>query len=414
MYLDRQGSLCRASSPAEEAFVTMNGRGQVVPLFAFLALALLGVSALAVDMGYYRYQQRLQQSATDAAAMAGANELVFSQSNASAAAYQAANTNGFATPAASVAINTNYADAFTTGSTGAVQVTITQNYPRFFGAIFESGSQAITTSAVASLSLNGSGCMYLLDSSPTYSFAGVTVSAPSCGLDVNCIGSSSGGSFNVGSFTYSSCTPSSAGTTYTIGGVSGASPTLSAPPVDPCPYIAGCNYLTNNPPSTTGCTSKSQAGGTLTLTPGCYSSISCAGCTTITLTPSTTTPYVITGPVSCAGCTIVGDGVTIYVTGSGEFSSAGTVYNLSPPTSGNYEGVTYYQAASDTNSSSFAGSGSTISGLFYAPSASLSVAGGGSGYAVFVADSLSVAGSTFTLTGPPAGQSLISVPSLVE
>jgi hypothetical protein len=405
----------------------MNARGQIVPLIAFLLVALMGMSALAIDMGYYRYQQRLQQSATDAAAIAGADELPYASGNVSAAAYDAANTNGFATPAATVSVNPNYSDAFTTGSTGAVQVTITQTYPRFFGAFFSGGTQAIRTTAVASLS-NTAGasddCMFLLSqSTPGWSFAGVNISAGNCGIAMNCGPSTAGGTITAESLTYytanpPNCDPSSAGASFDINGNSNGSPALAGSAVtNPCPYIAGCNYLTNNPPSTSGCNAEvTGAGSNITLEPGCYDGISCASCN-ITLTPSTTGLYVFNGSVSCSGCTITGDGVTIYAA-SGSFSLAGVTYNLSAPTSGNYSGVTYYQPTSNTSSPSFAGGGgTTLSGLIYAPSATMSLAGTFDSYAQFVADNLSVAGSTLSLTGPPTGQSnpsSITVSSLVE
>ncbi|MBV8147469.1 MAG: hypothetical protein JO092_00090 [Candidatus Eremiobacteraeota bacterium] len=394
----------------------MTQRGQIVPLVAFLLVGLLGMSALAIDMGFYRYQQRLQQSATDAAAIAAASELAYSQSNANAAAYDAASTNGFPTPAATVSVDPNYSDAFTSGSSGAVQVRITRSYPRFFGAIYSSGTQAITTTAVASLSNNATAdCMYLLNqSSPDWSFAGVTVNAANCGIAMNCAPSTAGGSITVQSLTYSTCTPSTAGNPFTINGVSGASPSLGAAVTDPCPYISGCNYYRNNPPSTASCPNTvNQAGGSLTLMPGCYSSFSCAGCN-ITLTPSSTTPYVFNTPVSCAGCTITGNGVTIYAA-SGSFSMAGVNYSLAPPSSGNYAGVTFYQPASNTSDPSFAGgSGSTLSGLFYAPGATISVAGSFDTYAQFVADNVSTAGGSLSLTGPPTGSNSIATSSLVE
>jgi Putative Flp pilus-assembly TadE/G-like len=394
----------------------MKDRGQIVPLVAFLLVGLLGMSALAIDMGFYRYQQRLQQSATDAAAIAAASELAYSQSNASAAAYDAANTNGFATPAATVSVNTNYSDSFTTGASGAVQVSITKSYPRFFGAIYSSGTQGITTTAVASLSNNATAdCMYLLSkTSPGWSFAGVTVNAASCGLAMNCAPSTAGGDITALSVTYSTCTPSTSGNPFTINGVADASPTLSGTLQDPCPYITACNYITNNPPSTSSCPNTvNQAGGSLTLMPGCYSSFSCAGCN-ITLTPSSTQLYIFNTSVSCAGCTITGDGVTIYAA-SGSFSLAGVNYNLSPPTSGNYEGVTFYQPSSNSSSPSFAGgSGSNLSGLFYAPAATLSVAGSFDQYAQFVANTISTAGGSLSLTGPPTGANSVATPSLVE
>jgi hypothetical protein len=389
----------------------MNERGQIVPLVALFLVALLGMSALAIDMGYYRYQQRLQQSATDAAAVAAASELAYSTSNADAAGYDAANTNGFATPAATVSIDPNYSDAFTSGSSGAVQVTITRSYPRFFGAFYSTDQQSITTTAVASLSTTGApaDCMFLLsDSSPGWSFAGVDISAPTCSLAMNCAPSSAGGTIAAEAITYSTCSPSDAGTSFPD-----ASPTLGGAVSDPCPYITACAYLTNNPPSTSSCPNTvNSAGGTLTLYPGCYSSWSCAGCT-ITLEPGL---YVFNTSVSCAGCTITGSGVTLYAA-SGSFSFAGVNYTLTPPTSGDYDGITYYQPSSNTSNPSFAGgSGSQLSGLFYAPSATISVAGSFDTYAQFVADNISTAGGNLTLTGPPEGDtgSQVSIPSLVE
>jgi hypothetical protein len=248
-------------------------------------------------------------------------------------------------------------------------------------------------------------------SSPDWSFAGVTIDSPNCGLQLYCAPSSAGGAITVASLTYAACTPSSAGTTFTIGGVSGASPTLSTPPQDPCPYIAGCEYLTDNTPSTSPCTdSVNFAGGSHTIDPGCYSTFSCAGCT-LTLDPGL---YVMNTSVSCAGCTITGSGVTIYAA-SGSFSLAGVTYTLSPPTTGNYANVLYYQPSSNTSDPSFAGgSGSTLSGLVYAPSATLSIAGSLDQYALLVASSLSVAGGSLSLTGPPVGGSLLPIAQLAE
>ena len=51
--------------------------GQTLPLVALWLMVLMGFGGLAVDVGYWEYQQREQQSATDAAAIGGAQQLVY-------------------------------------------------------------------------------------------------------------------------------------------------------------------------------------------------------------------------------------------------------------------------------------------------------------------------------------------------
>jgi len=65
---------------------------------------------------------------------------------------------------------------------------------------------------------------------------------------------------------------------------------------------------------------------------------------------------------------------TITITGSG---TGGTI-NLSPPTSGLYQGIALFQERTSTNTISVSGNGSTsISGTFYTASGTLNVTGNG-------------------------------------
>ena len=48
--------------------------GQALVAAVFGLVVLLGAAGLAIDVGYLRYQRRLQQSAADSAALAGAAE----------------------------------------------------------------------------------------------------------------------------------------------------------------------------------------------------------------------------------------------------------------------------------------------------------------------------------------------------
>ena len=68
-------------------------RGQILPLIVVMLVALLGIGAFAIDVGYAYYAKRQLQSATDAAALAGAQDLPNGTvAIATATSYAAANT----------------------------------------------------------------------------------------------------------------------------------------------------------------------------------------------------------------------------------------------------------------------------------------------------------------------------------
>ena len=67
-------------------------RGQILPIVALALVVMLGISAFAIDVGYAYYAKRQLQSATDAAALAGAQDLPsISTAKATAATYASAN-----------------------------------------------------------------------------------------------------------------------------------------------------------------------------------------------------------------------------------------------------------------------------------------------------------------------------------
>ena len=67
-------------------------RGQILPIVALALVVMLGISAFAIDVGYAYYAKRQLQSATDAAALAGAQDLPsIATAKATAATYAAAN-----------------------------------------------------------------------------------------------------------------------------------------------------------------------------------------------------------------------------------------------------------------------------------------------------------------------------------
>src|SRR5579884_370800 len=68
-------------------------RGQTLPLIAISIILLAGMAGFAADVGYHQYQQRMQQTAADSAAIAGAKEKPLG--DFTAAAKQDATNNGY-------------------------------------------------------------------------------------------------------------------------------------------------------------------------------------------------------------------------------------------------------------------------------------------------------------------------------
>src|SRR5215467_11044838 len=89
--------------------------GQILVGMAVAFVVLAGFAGLAMDMGVLRYERRLQQTAADGAAVAGASNLPFS--GIDTAAQNAATSDGFAN---------NNSDC-TNGAVGCVNVKI--NHP---------------------------------------------------------------------------------------------------------------------------------------------------------------------------------------------------------------------------------------------------------------------------------------------
>jgi len=192
--------------------------GQALIGTAIAMVVLAGFAGLAIDMGTLRYQKRLQQSAADSAAIAGASNLTYTgwQTGAQNAAAQngftdvsSNNLSSCATGAAvgtvCVQINNGPQDVTLNGVTipGGphkndplyVEALVTVVQPTYFMQIFGVGSETITARAVATNTgggaAGGSGCIYTLGT-PTKkiqaSTAGISSSgsvilnAPTCGI----------------------------------------------------------------------------------------------------------------------------------------------------------------------------------------------------------------------------------------
>lgn len=389
-------------------------RGQVLPLVAVMVGLLLAVAGLAVDVGFHQYQQRLEQTAADSAALAGAAEYLASNSNATDATDAAladAASNGF-TNGGKVTVTVNIPpaspDPYST-DTGAVQVILKVSQPTFFEPIIGTNSVDVSTSAVAtSNSGTDNGCLYSLGPGNS-NFNKDAVTAAGCSIFIN-----GTANFNNASITAAAvnCVTSTA-----CSGLSSPTPTVSLPVSDPCPQIASCAQLTANPPTVSGCSSVTVADGG-SANPGCYNSLTFSG-STATLNPGL---YIINGANLNGpnGVTVTGSGVTIYVTNSGSMDFNKMTLNLSSCTTtcvnGAVSNVLFYQVKGNSSNPNFNKvTGTNFTGLIYFPSVDANLNKDfGSGYTVMVFDTANFNQGTYDFPGPANGTPFIKRTAIVE
>lgn len=392
-------------------------RGQVLPLVALLLLVLLAFTGMAVDIGYLRYQQRIQQSAADSAAIAGAAELGYG-TDFQAAARAGAAVNGFTDGVNNVTVSAtsppssgNY-----TNDSSAVEVSVVAHYNTFFMRLFRGlATSSIKTRAVA-LRSDSNLCLYLLSPSGDSNLNSANIQAPNCGVAINQTKSIDlhNATIDAKSILYAGAAPNEDGATF-----ASATPQPSLPISDPCMQIAGCRYLTNNPPPTNPCTSKYDGSGYVTA--GCYNGDdwkpkSKNKSSTVVMNAGL---YVITGNLDAGGVTLQGSDVTFYITGNGKLTLNGATLNLSAPATGPYAGVLMYQAASDTHladltGASCGGCSSTINGLLYFPTARVNYNHHGGGYTVSVFGDGNFNKSDGDYSAPSAGAALVKKAVLAE
>jgi hypothetical protein len=349
----------------------MGQRGQVLPFIGICLMVLMGVGAIAIDITNIDYQQMRMQSAVDAAAVAGAQQLVThgcpDQADAKTAAQNDSVVDNFV-PSASVLVQVDNPPTITDGPYQGdncavyVSIKVPQTTTWFLRLFNAPSGMAVATTAVAEMQTTNPGCIYLLNPGVVSSFSGASVNATSCGILVNDTASFSSATIKAQSIGIAGAVPASIGSTFPD-----AAPTPMIQTQDPCPEIAGCAAVVANPPAVSGCTTlPPQTGGS--ISPGCYNGLTLSG--SVTLNPGT---YVLNGSSSFSGATLTGTGVTFYVTASGtaaDFSGVAAGSSLSPQSSsGTYPNVLYYQVPSNTTAPKFTGGLTNISGLIYAPGA---------------------------------------------
>lgn len=412
-------------------------RGQAFVLVAIALVAILGMAALAVDVGNLWTTRRQMQSAADAAAMAAVDsiEMTGGTTNITSWAQAAAAQNGFtdgstttaSTHTVNVAVYNPPQSGVDVGASNAVQVVISQKQPTYFMRVLGSSAVDVSTEATGVAMSSGS-CIFALD--PTNSGAvtvgGGGILTSQCGLYDNSNSSSaltvSGGGSIV------SPVVGVVGGTNLNGGGSTSPVTGIAAFGDPMSWVAE--------PTPASCTSYNTliVNASTTLSPGTY----CGGIkinstgVTVNFNPGT---YITDGGglTVVSGATVNGSGVTFYLTGANKANSnpssyggvniaGNTTVNLSAPcdsSGGGIPNMLFFQDRSETNgvaSTINGGSGSTFSGIMYFPTTTLNYAGNSAqdGYTVIIAYDLSILGTTNVGDSYCSGGNPVQHAALVE
>jgi len=413
--------------------------GQVFVLVSIALVALLGMAALAVDVGDLWTTRRLMQSAADAGAVAGADEIAIGGSSTAitAAAQDASSHNGFANggtrPGASATItvavhNPPISGPFATNS-NAVEVDVSQIQPTYFMKVLGWSAVPVSTTAVA-VTLGSGSCVYSLNPSASgaTTVSGTASVSSACGLYDN---SNSSSALTVsGGGTITAPLVGVVGGTNINGGGSTPPSTGIAQFGDPLAYIPEPAF---DPSSCTNFKAKNLSGPISAQT-------FCGGITvnagnTVNFSPGL---YIIDGGgiTINGGATVSGSGVTFYLTGANKAASNPQDYagvninstatvNLSSPCDGAASGIPGMLFFQDRSITSGVGStingaaGSTFNGGIYFPTTALSYAGstGVNGFTLLVADTLTFVGNSTVnndVTACLASGSLIKDAALVQ
>src|SRR5579862_8146498 len=400
--------------------------GQALVFAAVGLVALLGFAGLAMDMGLLRYEKRLQQTAADGIALAEAKELNFFNSVDAPTATNSSASNGFASPSfvqntpcpstvaqLTVTVNNPPLSGPHNGDNNYVEACVTVPQPTYFMQIFGVTSEVVNARAVATnfkgpQNPGGTGCIYTLgppskkltaNSAGVGSSGSVILNAPTCGINDNGNLILNGGaqlSITAGSIGYG-------GTYNPPSGNATVTPTPVQIPYTGDPFAN--SYTAPGVGSVQGPIS-ANSGGVTTFSPGTYTGGTINAGAEVIFSPGV---YVISGGAFtinggaevCGGGTVsdwssaawsntttpacvqdaAGDGVTFYITNGASVTTLGTsAVQMYAPNSGPYEGLLFWQDASDSQQMSLSGnSASFYQGLIYAPTAQLNF-GGNAGF----------------------------------
>jgi hypothetical protein len=368
-------------------------RGVVTVFVTICLVILLSIVALAIDGGTLLSERRHAQATADAAALAAAADLYANYwTNGGTDPCGSANTSALTTAADNgynndgitsvVTVNIPPTSGDYIGKAGYVEVIVQYNQQRNFSNLFSSGTIPVRARAVALGAPTASEVGILcLDSDDdgtlnTQSSGTTTVSGAPVVVDSNhptAARGGGGGKLVAPEFDITGNYTTTGGATF-----SGTMNTGRRPMQDPLAYLPVPNTYT------LPVQSRQQAQytqGTTTLSPGIYTGgISASGTASLILQPGIY--YLDGGGFAFSGQgSLTGNGVMIYNAPRGNTDSIsvngqGSV-NLSAPSSGIYQGVTFFQDRSSSVTATIQGAGSktNITGTFYFAGAQLNIQG---------------------------------------
>lgn len=391
--------------------------GNVVVMVAVSLVTLLGMISLSLDAGMLLDRRRDLQSAADASAMAGAGILfsqwasnagVDSNGDAAAATSNASRANGYVDGENGCTLTINIPP--TTGphanQPAYVEVIIRYDHPRYFSRVFGSTNIPVSARAVARgtahragnavIALNPSSkAAFETNGGGTFTMAGSPIQVNSSHAEA--MVANGNGSATAEDGFYVNGNPGSS----TPGGGSFTGDITSSAPQMPDPL----RFLPPPDPSAMPVreTKKLSINGkkTVILDPGVYrGGISMTADANVTLREGIY--YMEGGGFNWGGSgTLQGEGVMIYnapasVSDKIDLSGQGKV-TLSPPTSGPYQGITFFQDRTQSVPVNVSGQGNwSITGTFYAAKATANVTGNGEANLLgsqYITDQLKIAGN---------------------
>jgi hypothetical protein len=408
--------------------------------WSFCLTVIIGIVALGMDGGRMMDERRRAQGAADAAALAGAADLYLNygqncgkdpNGTAIAAAQANALANGYSNDGSSstVTVNIPPTSGSFAGKNDYLEVIIQSNLEASFSAIFTGGPLRVRARAVArgrpmkfgllllgtggpELSLSGNASLKVLNASI------VADSTDSQAYQISGNASVSADSHDLG------------GGAPVCGNIVGQINTYMPPISDPLASLA----VPDLTQFSVQANSTVSVGGnqSMALQPGVYyGGINLSGNAQVTLAAGV---YILVGGgLTLSGnASLSGQGVMLYNTGGASASvaslggvGAGSIslncngsISLSPPTSGPYQGISFFQDRSLTQGLEFSGNGSLqITGAVYAASAPVTLSGNGDGNTVggsLIVASVQASGdATFTISQGTAGPRVPDV-GLVE
>jgi hypothetical protein len=350
-------------------------RGAVAPFVALCLIALMSMVAIALDGGMLLDRRRSCQAAADAAALAAAEDLYYNwqgnrgmdtQKTAYQSALDTASANGFNNDGTSsiVTINIPPKTGNFVGLAGYAEVIIQYNQPRGFSGILGSGDMPVRARAVARALWvpfnNGIIVLHPTAQGALYANGNGSTSVANANIIVD--SNNSLAAETVGNAVITDVnkvidiTGSNPGYS---GDFKGTILTGQYPVPDPLAY------LPEPDPNTMPIQTVPSTGNDITLYPGVYQGgLSFSGQTNVTMKPGI---YYMQG----GGFSFAGQG-NLNATGVMVFSDVGiSVTGLgsvtwSPPTTGIYKGISYFEDRLSSATAKVAGNGQyNITGTFY-------------------------------------------------